>query len=89
MGVPVISLVGETAVARSGLSILSNVGLAELAATDDDQYVAIAVALARDLDRVNQLRQSLRQRMRQSPLLDRVQFIRDLEAAYQQMWNQS
>ncbi len=40
MGVPVVSLAGQTAVGRGGLSILSNVGLPELVAHDAEQYVA-------------------------------------------------
>ena len=37
MGVPVVSLAGRTAVGRGGLSILSNLGLTELVAHDDQQ----------------------------------------------------
>ena len=45
MGVPVVSLAGQTAVGRGGVSILSNVGLPELVAQDSEQYVRIAVAV--------------------------------------------
>ena len=62
MGVPVVSLRGETAVGRGGLSILSNVGLRELVARDVDEYVQIAAGLAGDLPRLAQLRATLRQR---------------------------
>src|ERR1700689_362610 len=68
MGVPVVSLAGRTAVGRGGLSILSNVGLADLVAYDIEQYVSIARRLASDLPRLNALRQGLRDRMRNSPL---------------------
>ena len=34
MGVPVVSLAGQTAVGRGGVSILSNLGLPELVAHD-------------------------------------------------------
>ena len=43
MGVPVVTLAGETAVQRMGLSVLANVGLRELVATTPQQYVDIAV----------------------------------------------
>ena len=46
MGVPVVSLAGQTAVGRGGLSILSNLGLPELVAHDSEQYVRIAAELA-------------------------------------------
>jgi predicted O-linked N-acetylglucosamine transferase (SPINDLY family) len=86
MGVPVVSLVGTRPVSRAGLSILSNVGLPELVARSEDDYVKIAVELANDLPRLSELRSSLRQRMLASPLTDARQFARDIEAAYRQMW---
>ena len=49
MGVPVVTLPGKTVVSRGGLSILSNLGLADLAVTDRSDYVALAVALLKTL----------------------------------------
>ena len=86
MGVPVVSLAGPTAVSRGGLSILSNVGLADLVANDAAQYVRTAVALASDLPRLAELRAGLRQRMQGSPLMDAHRFARDVEAAYRRLW---
>jgi predicted O-linked N-acetylglucosamine transferase (SPINDLY family) len=88
MGVPVVSLVGRTAVGRGGLSILSNVGLPELAARSEEEYVRIAGELAGDLPRLGNLRANLRQRMAQSPLMDAPRFARNIEAAYRQVWRQ-
>lgn len=86
MGTPVVTQNGTTAVGRGGVSILSNLGLPELIAADQEQYMQIALHLARDTDALKALRQSLRQRMRQSPLMDAGQFARDMETAYRQMW---
>jgi predicted O-linked N-acetylglucosamine transferase (SPINDLY family) len=86
MGVPVITLVGQTSVARAGLCQLMNLGLPELAANRPDDYVKIAVELANDLPRLSKLRSTLRQRMEQSPLMDGQRFARNLELAYRQMW---
>jgi predicted O-linked N-acetylglucosamine transferase (SPINDLY family) len=88
MGVPVVSLAGPTAVGRGGLSILSNVGLAELVAYDAEQYAQRAITLATDLARLSQLRASLRERLHSSPLLNAPRFARHLEAAYRRMWEQ-
>ena len=49
MGVPVITLSGQTAVGRGGLSLLSNVGLPELAARSEEEYVGIASGVGQDL----------------------------------------
>jgi predicted O-linked N-acetylglucosamine transferase (SPINDLY family) len=86
MGVPVITLAGRTGVGRSGVSILSNVGLAELIAQTPEQYVARAVALAGDRDRLAELRGGLRHRMQTSPLLDGPQYAADVEAAFRLAW---
>jgi protein O-GlcNAc transferase len=86
MGVPVVTLVGSTAVSRGGLSILSNVGLTELVARSTDQYVKIASDLAHNPQRVTELRSSMRERMRNSQLMDAPAFARDVENAFRAMW---
>ncbi|HEX5241627.1 MAG TPA: tetratricopeptide repeat protein [Tepidisphaeraceae bacterium] len=87
MGVPVATRVGQTCAGRAGLSQLFNLGLTELAAESDDDYVKIASELGRDLDRLAQMRQTLRERLQLSPLMDADRFARRIEAAYQRMWN--
>ena len=86
MGVPTITLVGKTAVGRAGLSQSRNLGLPELAAETPDQYVAVAAQLANDLPRLAELRSTLRERMRQSPLMNASRFARNVEQAYREMW---
>jgi predicted O-linked N-acetylglucosamine transferase (SPINDLY family) len=86
MGVPVVTLVGQTVVGRAGLSQLTNLGLPELIAQTPEQYVQIAAALAGDLTRLAELRRTLRARMQASPLMDAPRFARNIEAAYRQMW---
>jgi protein O-GlcNAc transferase len=86
MGVPVVSLLGKTAVGRGGASILSNVGLSELLAKSPEEYVTIAAHLARDPVRLNALRLGLRERMKRSPLMDESRFARSIESAYREMW---
>jgi predicted O-linked N-acetylglucosamine transferase (SPINDLY family) len=86
MGVPVVSLVGRTSVARAGLSILTSIGLAELLASSPQQYLDLAVDLAGDRERLAALRGSVRERMRASPLMDAKGFARDVEAVYRDLW---
>ena len=88
MGVPVVTLAGNTAISRGGVSILSNINHPELIAKSTEQYVRIAVDLAKDRQRLNQLRSSLRDEMQSSPLMDAKQFARDMEAIYRQMWRE-
>jgi len=86
MGIPVVSLAGETSVARSGLALLKAVGLEELVARDPAGYVRIATDLARDPARLDRLRREIPRRFDASPLRDEAAFTRDLEDAYRDMW---
>jgi protein O-GlcNAc transferase len=61
-------------VSRAGFSQLSNLGLPELAAFSEDDYVGIATQLAHDLPRLAELRATLRTRMEASPLMDAPRF---------------
>jgi len=88
MGVPVVTLVGDRHAARMGLSILSAVGLTEFVADTPSEYIEICVKLANKWDHLRQLRQTMRERMRTSPLMDGENFTRQLEAAYREMWEQ-
>jgi protein O-GlcNAc transferase len=88
MGVPVVSLVGETVVGRAGLSMHRHVGLADLVAHSAEQFVGIAVELSGNLARLNEMRQNLRPTMQHSPLMDFSRFARGIEAAYRGMWKE-
>jgi predicted O-linked N-acetylglucosamine transferase (SPINDLY family) len=85
MGVPVISLVGRLHAARVGLTLLNSVGLGGLATATEDEYVALALALAEDRDQLAQLRGRLRGIMERSPLCDRHRLTRGVEDAYRKM----
>jgi len=85
MGVPVITLAGHAHRSRVGVSLLSCVGLEELIAQNVDQYVELAVNLARDGNRLKQIRAELRPKMQASPLMDAPRLARNIEAAYKEM----
>jgi predicted O-linked N-acetylglucosamine transferase (SPINDLY family) len=87
MGVPVITRLGQTVVGRAGWSQLSNLGLTELIAHSDEQFVDTAIRWATDWPRLAQLRRTLRQRMLASPLTDGRRFAKNVEAAFTVMWN--
>jgi predicted O-linked N-acetylglucosamine transferase (SPINDLY family) len=86
MGVPVVTLAGATHHGRVGVSILSNVELTDQIAESPDEYVRKAVELAGDPDGLLFLRETMRDRMRRSPLMDAGRFTRSLEDMYRQMW---
>jgi protein O-GlcNAc transferase len=88
MGVPVVTLVGPTVLGRGGLSINRNLDLPEFIAYRPEEFVDIAVAWSRDLGRLGELRQGLRERMRASPLMDAPRFARDFEGALRGAWRE-
>jgi protein O-GlcNAc transferase len=86
MGVPVVSRTGRSGASRSGISLLSNAGLARLVARSWEDYVDTALRLATDLPALAQLRATLREQLRASPLLDAEGLTRDLESLYRAAW---
>jgi predicted O-linked N-acetylglucosamine transferase (SPINDLY family) len=86
MGVPVVTLRGQSTISRGGASILTNIGVPELIAESKDQYVRLATDLAMDLPRLARLRSDLREKMRKSPLMDAPRIARNMEKAYRQIW---
>jgi protein O-GlcNAc transferase len=69
-----------------GLSLASNLGLTDLVAGSDEDFAKIAAALAADLPRMANLRQTLRQRLMDSPITDGRAFAANVESAYRGMW---
>ncbi|MBU1191444.1 MAG: tetratricopeptide repeat protein [Gammaproteobacteria bacterium] len=88
MGVPVITLAGQGYAGRISASKLMAIGLGNLIAQNQQQYIEIAVSLALDIDQRIQLRKDLRDRMANSPLRDANSLAQAVEAAYLSMRSQ-
>jgi predicted O-linked N-acetylglucosamine transferase (SPINDLY family) len=86
MGVPVITLAGNTHASRVGVSLLTTIGLSGLVAGSQDEYIDTAVRLASDLKRLQSLRQGLRDMMTQSPMTNARRFTDNLESCYNRIW---
>ncbi|MFH1021395.1 MAG: tetratricopeptide repeat protein [Pseudomonadota bacterium] len=86
MGTPVVALAGQTHAARVAASLLSAVGLGELIASTEEEYIRIAVELAANQDRIAELRKNMRARVAGSPLTEAKGFTRSLEKEYRAMW---
>lgn len=89
MGVPVVTLAGGSHVGRVGCSLLRRVGLDDLVAADQDAYIDTAIRLARDRQRLAELRSTLRSRVQASPLGDPKRLARELENAYVEAWDKA
>jgi predicted O-linked N-acetylglucosamine transferase (SPINDLY family) len=86
MGVPVVSIAGNSHVSRVGVSLLTNLGTPELIAKDEADYVRIAADLAADRPKRLHLRDTLRSTVESSVLCDHAGFTRRLEAHYRSAW---
>ena len=87
MGVPTITLPGDTFASRHSISHLCNAGLDDWVAADADDYVAMAIEKQRDTAQLAELRSGLRARVNASPLCDAPRFGRDLGKALRDCWN--
>jgi predicted O-linked N-acetylglucosamine transferase (SPINDLY family) len=86
MGVPVVTLLGMATPGRVSAAILTAIGLEELIAESPEQYREMAIALAGDPARLEDLRSGLRDRLAASPLGDGRQYAAAVEDAYREMW---
>jgi protein O-GlcNAc transferase len=86
MGVPTLTLAGDSLLARQGASLLTAAGLEEWVTYRVEEYIDKAVTLTRDLNQLSRLRGGLREQVRLSPLFDAKRFARHFEAALWGMW---
>lgn len=86
MGVPVLTLASRPPVGRIGTSLMTNLGLREWVADSQDEYIGKASTLSKNTQALAQLRAGMRERMRNSPLMDGPGFARAVEDAYRNMF---
>lgn len=89
MGVPVVTLVGETHAERISYSVIKNVGidLDDCISFNEKEYIDRAVALARNPERVMQMRLQIPEAMRSGIMGQPARFTAQLESAYIEAWN--
>ena len=84
-GLPLLTYAGESFASRVAASLLKNVGLSELVTFSQLDYENLAIALARDPERLRQIRENLALNLKESALFDTVGFTEDLEDLYIQL----
>lgn len=88
MGVPVVTLCGDTHGSRFGYSILKNIGLEDWIACNKAEYVEKAISFAKDSAQLVHLRKTLRIMMEKSPLMDRKLYMGNIEKEYESMYKE-
>jgi protein O-GlcNAc transferase len=86
VGVPVVTLAGETFASRVAASLLRAVGLAELVTWSLADYRALLLELVGNRDRLRATRARLKAGLQTSSLFDSARYTLNLERAYQAMW---
>jgi predicted O-linked N-acetylglucosamine transferase (SPINDLY family) len=86
MNVPMVTKVGEAFVARNSYTFMKNAGLTEGIAWTDEEYVDWGIRLGTDVKLRQQVRGKLLTSRQTSPLWNAQQFTKDMEGAYQAMW---
>jgi predicted O-linked N-acetylglucosamine transferase (SPINDLY family) len=86
MGIPLVTRVGEQFAARNSYTMMMNAGITEGIAWTDEEYVEWGIRLGKDAALRQQISWQLRQSRQTSALWNARQFTREMENAYEQMW---
>ncbi|MGV1832492.1 hypothetical protein [Agrobacterium vitis] len=84
-GVPVMTMQGRNFASRVSESLLNAIGLPQLVASNEQDFVALATALINDPEKLRALKQHLVDQRFKTPLFDAKRFCRHLETAYEMM----
>ncbi|WP_293335632.1 O-linked N-acetylglucosamine transferase, SPINDLY family protein [Microcoleus sp. CAWBG58] len=87
MCIPLVTQVGQQFAARNSYTMMMNAGVTEGIAWTDEEYVEWGIRLGKDAALRQQISWKLRQSRQTSPLWNAQQFAREMEKAYQQMWD--
>jgi protein O-GlcNAc transferase len=84
-GVPVLTCLGSTFAGRVAASLLKAIGLPELIAGSLEEYEALALRIAQDLNLLSRIKADLAQNRLEYPLFDTARYTRHLESAFTAM----
>jgi predicted O-linked N-acetylglucosamine transferase (SPINDLY family) len=84
-GLPVLTCMDASFASRVAASLLNAIGLPELITTNSQEYESLAIALANDSARLQQLRTKLAAQRLTAPLFNTPLFAQQIETAYIQM----
>ena len=85
-GLPVLTKLGESYTARMAGSLLTSIGLPELATHSEEDYESLALALATNPERLAQIRRTLADNRLSTPLFDTALFTKHLENGFEQVY---
>lgn len=89
MCIPLVTRVGQQFAARNSYTMMMNAGIQEGIAWTDEEYIEWGVRLGKDAELRQHIALKLRQSRQTAPLWNAKQFTREMEKAYEQMWQRS
>jgi predicted O-linked N-acetylglucosamine transferase (SPINDLY family) len=87
VGVPVLTLKGQSFPSRVAASLLNAIGLPELITNTQEEYEALAIELAMNPQKLTDIKLKLAKNRLTSPLFDTPLFTKNLESAYIKMYD--
>jgi len=85
MGVPIVTLIGNSFVSRLTVRQLACIGMTDWMADSKERYVQRAAEAAKDVAVLNALRPTIREKIKKSSLMDGKTLARDLEKLFLEM----
>ncbi|MBD3881053.1 hypothetical protein IFO70_04730 [Phormidium tenue FACHB-886] len=86
MELPIVTRVGEQFAARNSYTLMRNAGLVEGIAWTDEEYLEWGVRLGQDANLRAKVAHQLRRSRQTAALWNAIGFTREVERAYEQMW---
>ena len=89
MGVPVLVLKGDRLLFHAGENVNYNIGMDDWVSEDQGEYLANAVGLSSDLDRLSEIRKHLREKVLKSPICDATRLAEHFGRSLWEIWSKS
>ena len=86
VGVPGVTLMGESFASRVAGSLRRNLGMEELVTEERTSYERLAVEWATDSGRLAELKKRLERKAQEGGVFETQAFTKDMEAAYREIW---
>ncbi|MBK20292.1 MAG: hypothetical protein CMM52_15785 [Rhodospirillaceae bacterium] len=86
VGTPVLTAPGPVFSSRGAATLLKNLGVKELIATDYNDYEQKAIHLGKTAEERTRLRNLIAHNQKTAPLFDTALWVQNIERAYQEIW---
>ena len=85
MGVPIITMIGNSFASRVASSILTSVGLKQLITRNIEEYTKLAIEMRKDKNKLKNIKNYLKKNEMVKKIHDYEKFTKDLEKTYTKM----